>query len=191
MTRPFRLSVAVPAHNETSVLSELLRRRRSVLDHLTGGPRQIVFVDNGSSHATFDILEEAARSAPRILALSASRNFWHQAAITAALDHVTGSPVPVMDGDLQDVLEVIPQCREIPRRFRCGVCEKGAKERAVDAAVVLLPILADDGKPFSWIRPSAQLVNKALRRVSKCEMIPLRIAGTSLMAVLESTGQGR
>jgi Glycosyl transferase family 2 len=109
MTRPFSLSVAIPVHNETSVLPELLRRLRSVLDQLAGGPHQIVFVDDGSTDGTFDLLAEAARQDPRILALSLSRNFGHQAAITAGLDHVTGDEVVVMDGDLQDVPEIIPQ----------------------------------------------------------------------------------
>ena len=109
MTRPFSLSVAIPVHNEASVLPELLRRLRSVLDNLMGGPHQIVFVDDGSTDATFDMLAEAARNDPRILALSLSRNFGHQPAITAALDHVSGDAVVVMDGDLQDVPEVIPQ----------------------------------------------------------------------------------
>ncbi|HTZ46704.1 MAG TPA: glycosyltransferase family 2 protein [Verrucomicrobiae bacterium] len=109
MSDTFRLSVAIPVHNETSVLPELLRRLRTVLDNLKGGPHQIVFVDDGSTDATFDMLEEAAGTDARILALSLSRNFGHQAAITAALDHVNGDAVVVMDGDLQDVPEVIPQ----------------------------------------------------------------------------------
>jgi len=109
MSDTFCLSVAVPVHNETSVLPELLRRLRTVLDNLEGGPHQIVFVDDGSTDATFDMLEEAAGNDARIIALSLSRNFGHQAAITAALDHVNGDAVVVMDGDLQDVPEVIPQ----------------------------------------------------------------------------------
>ena len=59
MTRPFSLSVAIPVHNEMNVLPELLRRLRSVLDNLTGGPHQIVFVDDGSADATFDIRDRA------------------------------------------------------------------------------------------------------------------------------------
>lgn len=109
MPDPFRLSVAIPVHNEASVLPELLRRLRSVLDNLQGGPHQIVFADDGSTDATFNILVEAARSDARIVGLSLSRNFGHQAAITAALDHATGDAVVVMDGDLQDMPEVIPQ----------------------------------------------------------------------------------
>jgi glycosyltransferase involved in cell wall biosynthesis len=104
-----RLSVAIPVHNEESVLPELLRRLCRVLDGLAGGPHEIVFVDDGSTDRTFEILEVAASRDGRIVAISLSRNFGHQSAITAALDHTNGDAVVVMDGDLQDVPEVIPQ----------------------------------------------------------------------------------
>jgi glycosyltransferase involved in cell wall biosynthesis len=109
MNPAFRLSIAIPVHNEESVLPELLHRTRIVLDQVGGGPHEIVFVDDGSTDRTFTILEEAAQQDPRVLVISLSRNFGHQAALTAALDHVTGDVVVVMDGDLQDVPEVIPQ----------------------------------------------------------------------------------
>jgi len=109
MATEFRLSVAIPIHNEESVLPELLTRLRAVLDGLPGGPHEIIFVDDGSVDRTFAILEEAARQDSRIVVLSLSRNFGHQSAITAALDHVTGDAAVVMDGDLQDTPEAIPQ----------------------------------------------------------------------------------
>jgi len=103
------VSVAIPVHNEESVLPKLIQRVASVLDNLPGGPHEMVFVDDGSTDRTFNILEEAAQQDSRIVVLSLSRNFGHQAAITAALDHVTGEATVVMDGDLQDVPEVIPE----------------------------------------------------------------------------------
>jgi polyisoprenyl-phosphate glycosyltransferase len=109
MTVSFRLSIAIPLHNEESVLPELLRRTRIVLDQMPGGPHEIVFVDDGSTDRTFAILEEAVEQDSRIQVISLSRNFGHQAAITAAMDHVTGEAAVVMDGDLQDVPEMIPQ----------------------------------------------------------------------------------
>ncbi|HXX19659.1 MAG TPA: glycosyltransferase family 2 protein [Candidatus Acidoferrum sp.] len=109
MNGPFRLSLAIPVHNEAGVLPELLRRTGAVLDQLPGGPHELVFVDDGSRDRTFEILEEASEKDPRILAISLSRNFGHQAALTAALDHVTGDAVIVMDGDLQDAPEAILQ----------------------------------------------------------------------------------
>jgi dolichol-phosphate mannosyltransferase len=109
MATGFRLSVAIPIHNEESVLPELLKRLGGVLDSMPGGPHEMVFVDDGSSDSTYELLAAAARRDSRILVLSLSRNFGHQAAITAALDHVTGDATVVMDGDLQDLPEVIPQ----------------------------------------------------------------------------------
>lgn len=117
MNSAFRLSLAIPLHNEETVLPELLRRTRDVLDRIPGGPHEIVFVDDGSTDRTFALLEEAARQDSRIRAISLSRNFGHQAALTAALDHVSGDAAVVLDGDLQDVPEVIPQFVE---RFHQG-----------------------------------------------------------------------
>jgi polyisoprenyl-phosphate glycosyltransferase len=117
MPSGFRLSVAIPIHNEESVLPELLRRLTAVLDALPDGPHEMLFVDDGSTDGTYELLEAAARRDPRVVALSLSRNFGHQPAITAALDHVTGDAVVEMDGDLQDVPEVIPQFVE---KFREG-----------------------------------------------------------------------
>jgi len=109
MPAGIRLSVAIPVHNEASVLPELLLRLRTVLAALPGGPHEMVFVDDGSTDGTSEMLREAVREDSRIIAISLSRNFGHQAAISAALDHASGDAVVIMDGDLQDVPEVIPQ----------------------------------------------------------------------------------
>ncbi len=114
---PFQLSIAVPIHNEASVLPELLRRTRAVLDRVPGGPHQLLFVDDGSTDRTLEILEKACHDDPRITVISLSRNFGHQAALTAALDYVQGDAVVLMDGDLQDPPESIPVFIE---RFREG-----------------------------------------------------------------------
>jgi len=108
MNAGFRLSIAVPVRNEETVLPELLRRTRAVLDGIAGGPHQILFVDDGSSDRTQELLTEAARRDPSIVVVSLSRNFGHQAALSAALDYVSGDAVVLMDGDLQDVPETIP-----------------------------------------------------------------------------------
>lgn len=109
MRREFRLCVAVPVHNEEEVLPELLRRTLAVLDGIPGGPHELVLVDDGSSDGTRRLLEQAAASDERILVVALSRNFGHQAALTAALDHSSGDAMVVMDADLQDAPEAIPQ----------------------------------------------------------------------------------
>lgn len=111
-----RLSVAVPLFNEEQGIGELLRRVTAVLDALPGGPHEMVFVDDGSSDRTFELLTEAALRDPRIVAICLSRNFGHQAALSAALNHVSGDFVVVMDGDLQDPPEAIPSFLEEQRK---------------------------------------------------------------------------
>ena len=117
MSTGFRISVAIPVYNEERVVPELLRRVRIVLDEIPGGPHEMVLVDDGSSDRTFEIVTEAAAKDPRIVAISLSRNFGHQSAVSAALDNVTGDAVVVMDGDLQDSPEVI---RDFVREYNRG-----------------------------------------------------------------------
>ncbi|HEY1067538.1 MAG TPA: glycosyltransferase family 2 protein [Pirellulales bacterium] len=104
-----RISTAIPLHNEQEVLPELLRRLTAVLDSQPGGPHEMVFADDGSRDGTLELLEKAALADPRIVIVVLSRNFGHSAAISAALDAATGDVVVVMDGDLQDAPEAIPQ----------------------------------------------------------------------------------
>lgn len=112
MSDGFRLSVAIPLHNEESVLPELLRRTLAALDEIPGGPHELLFVDDGSTDRTVPLVHEAAERDSRIVIVTLSRNFGHQAALSAALDHVTGDAVVVMDGDLQDIPEAIPRLVE-------------------------------------------------------------------------------
>jgi dolichol-phosphate mannosyltransferase len=116
-TRPLRITVAAPVFNEESVLPEFYRRTSAVLGEVPGGPHEIVLVDDGSSDGSLEILEVMAQIDPRVRVISLSRNFGHQAALTAALDHATGDVVVVMDADLQDVPEAIP---EMLRTFHQG-----------------------------------------------------------------------
>ena len=108
MTEP-RISVAIAVHNEEEVFRELIRRVCTVLDGMSGGPHEVVLVDDGSTDRTFNLMIEAATKDPRVVGVRLSRNFGHQAALTAALETVTGDIVIAMDGDLQDRPEEIPR----------------------------------------------------------------------------------
>jgi dolichol-phosphate mannosyltransferase len=103
-----RVSVAIPLYNEEAGLPELYRRLNAVLSMLPGGPHEMVFVDDGSRDGTLELLQTLSGVDSRVVAVALSRNFGHQAAIDAALDHTTGDVVVVMDGDLQDTPESIP-----------------------------------------------------------------------------------
>jgi glycosyltransferase involved in cell wall biosynthesis len=117
MSRDPRVSVAIPLYNEEQGVAELLRRVRAVLDALPAGPHEIVLVNDGSTDRTLELLEQEAGRDERIVVVSLSRNFGHQAALTAALDHVSGDVTVLMDGDLQDAPEAIPLFLD---RYRSG-----------------------------------------------------------------------
>jgi polyisoprenyl-phosphate glycosyltransferase len=102
------VALAIPVYNEEAIVPELLRRLSAVLDQIPGGPHQIVMVDDGSSDRTFELLEQAAEHDPRLVVVALSRNFGHQTALAAALDHVSGDVTVMLDGDLQDPPEAIP-----------------------------------------------------------------------------------
>jgi len=103
-----RITIAIPIHNEEQVLPELLRRVFAVLDQTPGGPHELLLVDDGSRDGSLRLLEEAAQRDSRLRVIVLSRNFGHQAAVSAAFDHATGDVMMVMDGDLQDAPEALP-----------------------------------------------------------------------------------
>ena len=103
-----RVTIAIPIHNEEEVIPALLVRVGAVLDATPGGPHDLLLVDDGSRDRSLALLEEAARWDPRITVVVLSRNFGHQAALTAAFDHARGDVMLLMDGDLQDPPEALP-----------------------------------------------------------------------------------
>jgi glycosyltransferase involved in cell wall biosynthesis len=74
-----------------------------------GLPWEVVFADDGSRDGSFELLLALTRSDSRVTVLRLSRNWGHQAAITAGLAHAAGDAVVLMDGDLQDPPELIPE----------------------------------------------------------------------------------
>ena len=107
------ISIAVPVFNEEKNVAELVRRivatfrneKRSKL-------AEILFVDDGSTDETFELLRNEATKETRIKIISFSRNFGHQIAASAALDYARGNAVVILDGDLQDPPELIPKLIE-------------------------------------------------------------------------------
>ncbi len=100
------LSVVVPVCNEESNLPELRARLTAALAQ---HEFECILVDDGSTDATAAIIRDIAREDPRFKLVSLSRNFGHQAAIFAGLTFARGASVAVMDGDLQDPPELIPE----------------------------------------------------------------------------------
>lgn len=105
------ISVVVPLYNEEENLEDLYRRLITSLSS-TGQEYEIVLVDDGARDATPILIDRLSDRDPRIVALHLSRNFGHQPAVSAGLDHARGDIVVVIDGDLQDPPELIPSLIE-------------------------------------------------------------------------------
>ncbi len=118
VTQPVRelglLSVVAPVYNEEDSLVEFHRR---ITESLAGVEYEIVLVDDGSDGPTRDLLKTLAEQDPCTRVIRLSRNFGHQAALTAGLDHARGDAVVMLDSDLQDPPELIPKMIE---RWREG-----------------------------------------------------------------------
>ena len=108
MPETIKLSVVVPVYNEEAVIIETCKRLKIVMDSL-GETYEIIFVNDGSRDRTAFIINEICETDKNIKFIDFSRNFGHQLAITAGMDYAVGEAIIVIDADLQDPPEVIPQ----------------------------------------------------------------------------------
>lgn len=102
------LSVIVPAYNENDVIESFYQRMATVLDTLQCDV-EMLFVNDGSTDSTLSILNQLHDSDPRIVIVDLSRNFGKEIAMTAGLDYCNGDAVVIIDADLQDPPELIPE----------------------------------------------------------------------------------
>jgi dolichol-phosphate mannosyltransferase len=102
------VSVVVPVYNESGNIRPLFQAVARQFEAL-GTPFEILFVDDGSRDDSLDILHALTQEDPRVRIVALSRNFGHQSAVTAGMDHARGCAVVVMDADLQHPPELIPQ----------------------------------------------------------------------------------
>ena len=150
-----RYSFVVPVFNEEETLPELERRVTAVIDALDG-PAEVILVDDGSTDRTPELAADLNRRDPRFKLLRFTRNFGHQMAITAGLDHAQGDAVVIMDGDLQDPPEIVP---ELIARWREGY-------------EVVYAIRQDRSAEPWWRRTAIALFYRTLRRLVDVD-IPL------------------
>jgi polyisoprenyl-phosphate glycosyltransferase len=101
------LSVVVPVYNEEQVLPALHERLRTALAEVEGG-YEILYVDDGSSDGSVDLIEGWANAEPSVTLIQLSRNFGMEIAMSAGLDHARGAWTVLMHADLQDPPELIP-----------------------------------------------------------------------------------
>lgn len=127
------LSVVAPVYDEEAGLEAFYSR---VCTALRAIPFELVLVDDGSRDSSPQILERLADSDPRVCVVFLSRNFGHQTALTAGLDHARGDAVVMIDADLQDPPELIPEMVDYWRRG-CDVVYAVRRERAGESAFKL------------------------------------------------------
>lgn len=127
------LSVVVPAYNESKVLATFHQRLAAVLDGLAMDA-EILFVDDGSRDDTLAVMRRLRERDGRVGIIALSRNFGKEAALTAGLDHARGDAVVVIDADLQDPPELIPQLIE---HWRAGFDVVYARRASRDGETLL------------------------------------------------------
>jgi dolichol-phosphate mannosyltransferase len=101
-------SIVVPVYNEEAILPQLYERVAAVMDRLDGAA-EFVLINDGSRDGSYALMCELAERDPRIRVVDFSRNFGHQLAISAGMEYARGQAVIIMDADLQDPPEVIPE----------------------------------------------------------------------------------
>ena len=103
-----KVTLVIPMYYEEKVANECYKRVKENLNKLENYDHEIIFVNDGSTDKTLEILEDIATKDKNVKVISFSRNFGHQAAVTAGLQYVTGDAIVIMDADLQDPPELIP-----------------------------------------------------------------------------------
>ncbi|MBI5020622.1 MAG: glycosyltransferase family 2 protein [Ignavibacteriales bacterium] len=102
-----KYSIIIPVYNEEAIIPELSRRLKLILDRMNM-EAEIIFVDDCSVDKTFSMIESLHQTDSRFKVIRLARNFGHQIAITAGMEFTEGEAVILMDGDLQDPPELLP-----------------------------------------------------------------------------------
>ena len=103
-----KISIVIPMYYEEEVAKQCYEKVTEVMSSLNNYDYEIIFVDDGSKDKTLEILENIQKNDMKVKIISFSRNFGHQAAVTAGIKYVTGDAAVIIDADLQDPPETIP-----------------------------------------------------------------------------------
>lgn len=108
-----KISIIIPMYYEQEVAEVCYQRITQVLKNIPNYTYEIICINDGSKDKTLEILETLSKTDKNLKIISFSRNFGHQAAVTAGLKHVTGDAIVIIDADMQDPPELIPQMLEL------------------------------------------------------------------------------
>lgn len=137
MPENIEISVIIPCYNEELVISESHKRLSNVMNSL-GKTYELIFINDGSSDHTENILEGIAQADHSVKWLSFSRNFGHQNAVTAGLKYCSGNLAVIIDADLQDPPEVIPEMLHVLQDQKANVVYGVRKKRLGESRFKLL-----------------------------------------------------
>ncbi|MEK3833183.1 MULTISPECIES: glycosyltransferase family 2 protein [unclassified Paenibacillus] len=126
MSVQVRYSIIIPMFNEEAVIQETYRRIKKVMG-ITGEPYELIFVNDGSTDNCAQMIEEYSYWDESVKLIDLSRNFGHQVAITAGMDYALGDAVVIIDADLQDPPELIPEMIAEWKQGYQVVCAKRIK----------------------------------------------------------------
>lgn len=157
------LSVVIPVFNEQEIIPKLYSRIQAAVSSITFD-YELIFVNDGSKDATLLRLMELTEHDKKVKFISFSRNFGHQIAVSAGLDHCRGKAVVIIDGDLQDPPELIP---EMYRKFKEGF------------EVIYAKRTRRKGETF-FKRFTAKLFYRILRRITSVD-IPMDVGDYRLI----------
>lgn len=115
------LSVIVPCYNEEAVIAESYSRLKKVLDGITTLQTEIIFINDGSKDRTAEMLSAIAAADKQVKVLHFSRNFGHQPAVTAGIHNCASDLAVIIDADLQDPPELIPELVATQKREQANV----------------------------------------------------------------------
>jgi dolichol-phosphate mannosyltransferase len=134
------LAIVIAIYNEQENLPELFRRLRETFERMPGIAPTVIYVNDGSDDGSLRIMLDQRAEDPRFTVVDLSRNFGHQPAITAGLAEADADAIVMMDGDLQDPPELIPELvaswrdgAEVVRAMRRDRAERGIRRLGFDA----------------------------------------------------------
>jgi polyisoprenyl-phosphate glycosyltransferase len=146
-----KISIIIPCYNEQEIIGETYKRVSSVLQEAKLSSYEIVFINDGSNDSTFLILKGIAAVHENVKIINLSRNFGHQAALSAGIQNCIGDIAIIIDADLQDPPELFPELIETYQKENCNVVYCVRKNR----------------KGESWFKKtSAKLFYKFIQQIS-------------------------